>query len=242
MHRFIGKFPISDEKFWIGDKELVHQVRDVLRLHAGEKITLVGDNASPRSSSGGAGKEAICEITGFDGDYLEVKVLENIENKNDPESKVELYLAVLKNENFELAVQKAVEVGVSAIVPIITERTVKTGLKLERLKKIMKEASEQSGRGVVPDVVEPMELKNAIKLSKGNDANIFYDASGIEKPKIASKSKRIGVFIGPEGGWSEKEISMARVAHFEIVSFGKLIYRAETAAIIAVYEAVKFFK
>ncbi len=55
MHRFIGKFPISDEKFWIGDKELVHQVRDVLRLHAGEKITLVGDNASPRSSSGEAG-------------------------------------------------------------------------------------------------------------------------------------------------------------------------------------------
>lgn len=232
MHRFIGKFPISDEKFWIGDNELVHQIKDVLRLRAGEKIILVGENA----------KEAICEIIGFDGEYLGVKVLENTENKNDPESRVELYLAVLKNENFELAVQKAVEVGVSNIIPIITERTIKTGLKIDRLKKIMKEASEQSGRGVVPNVVEPMDFKNAIKLAKSNDVNIFYDSTGKENLKVNSKAKKIGVFVGPEGGWSEKEISMARVARFEAASFGKLIYRAETAAMIAVYEAVKIFK
>lgn len=229
MHRFIGKFPISDDKFWVGDKELVHQIKDVLKLHVGEKITLVGD----------AQKEAICEIVGFDGEYLGVKVLESGENKNDPEGFVELYLAVLKNENFELAVQKTVEVGVAKIIPIITERTVKTGLKLERLKKIMKEASEQSGRGAVPEISEPIDFKNAIKLAKGNDANIFYDPSGESGSKVKTKVKRIGIFIGPEGGWSDKEISMARVAHFTLASFGKLIYRAETAAIISVYEAVK---
>ena len=232
MHRFIGKFPISDDKFWIGDEELVHQIRDVLKLRVGEKITLVGEDA----------KEAICEISGFDGDYLEVKVLENNENQNDPEGSIELYLAILKNENFELAVQKAVEVGVGRVIPIVTERTIKTGLKLERLKKIMKEASEQSGRAKVPEVVEAMDLKSAIKLGKANDLNIFYDPSGIPKIKTNSKIKRIGIFIGPEGGWSEKEISMAKVARFEIVSFGKLIYRAETAAIVAVYDAVKIIK
>lgn len=231
MHRFIGKFPIADDKFWVGDEELVHQIKDVLKLRVGEKIVLVGD----------AGKEAVCEIVGFDGDYLGVKVLENLENKNDPEVAVELYLAVLKNENFELAAQKAVEVGVSRIVPIITERTIKTGIKLDRLKKIMKEASEQSGRGSVPEILEPMDFKNAIKFAKCNDVNIFYDPTG-NKEHHQKTNRRIGVFVGPEGGWSEKEISMARVAHFEIANFGKLIYRAETAAIIAVYEAVKNIK
>lgn len=237
MHRFIGRFPISDKKFWIGDEELVHQIRDVLKLHIGEKITLIDEEGSSRS---GAGKEAICEIVGFDGDYLGVEVVENIENKNDPEIIVELYLSILKNENFELATQKAVEVGVSKIIPIITDHTVKTGLKLERLKKIIKEASEQSGRALVPEVGEPIDFKNAIKLSKGNDLNIFHDISGEKlSGKTYGKQRRIGVFVGPEGGWSEKEVSMARVAHFKMISFGKLTYRAETAAIISVYEAVK---
>jgi 16S rRNA (uracil1498-N3)-methyltransferase len=241
MHRFIGKFPISDDKFWIGDKELTHQIRDVLKLRVGEKIVLVGEKGSPRSSTGGAGLEAVCEIVGFDNDYVGVKVLENLENKNDPKTVVELYLAILKNENFELATQKAVEVGVSKIIPIVTERTIKTGLKLDRLKKIMKEASEQSGRGLVPEIIEPIEYKSALKLAKGNDFNVLYDPSG-EDSNAKHAGKRIGIFIGPEGGWTEKEISMARVAHCKILSFGKLVYRAETAAIISVYEVVKSLK
>ncbi len=230
MHRFIGKFPISDNEFWVGDEELVHQVRDVLKLRVGEKIVLVG----------GEGKEAICEITGFDGDYLGIKVLENKENQNDPKVSVELYLSILKNENFDLAVQKAVEVGVSKIIPIIADHTVKTGLKAERIKKIMKEASEQSGRAVVPELIEPMDLKDAIKLAGENDVNIFFDVSGEKLDlKKSLKIKKIGVFIGPEGGWSEREISAAKFAKLKLCSFGKLVYRAETASTIAVYEAVK---
>ena len=103
----------------------------------------------------------------------------------------------------------------------------------------MKEASEQSGRATVPEIVEPVDFKNAIKLSKANDLTIFYDPSGVDIFKIGHKVKRIGDFIGPEGGWSSKEVSMAKVARFEIASFGKLIYRAETAAIVAVYDIVK---
>jgi 16S rRNA (uracil1498-N3)-methyltransferase len=143
-----------------------------------------------------------------------------------------LYCSIIKRENFELMAQKATEVGVKEIVPLLSSRTIKLNIKSERVEKIIKEASEQSGRGKVPELHPPMTFKDALEHAKSNDLNLFFDPSG----KIFSpltQEKKIGVFIGPEGGWDEDEIGLARAQNFQIVSLGKLVLRAETAAIVA---------
>jgi 16S rRNA (uracil1498-N3)-methyltransferase len=132
-------------------------------------------------------------------------------------------------------VQKAVEAGVHRVIPVVTARTVKLGLKIDRLAKIAQEAAEQGGRGIVPEISEPIKFKYAIKLAAEHDVNYFFDAEGEEysRPKLLSAT--VGVWIGPEGGWEDFEIEAARQSNFVIASLGKLVLRAETAATVAVY-------
>ena len=84
-----------------------------------------------------------------------------------------LYCAVLKRENFEWVVQKCTELGIRAIIPIVTTRTVKTGLKMDRLRIIAKEAAEQSGRGIIPVINNPLEFDRALEEAK-HQQNIFF--------------------------------------------------------------------
>ena len=228
-HRFIGKFPLEAKQFWIADRELSHQVREVLRLEPGEKIIL----------SDGENLEASAEIVSFDKEAVEVKILEVSESSAEPETEVILYLAILKKENFELAAQKAVEAGVSRIVPLLTGHTVKLSIRRDRLEKIIKEAAEQAGRSILPTLGEETEFKNAVAEAGRNWLNILFNPGEkrIDLPKNA-KGKRIGIFIGPEGGWNELEVQSAKAAKFKLAGLGKFTLRAETAAMISVYEVV----
>ena len=122
--------------------------------------------------------------------------------------------------------------------------------KKERLEKIIKEAAEQSGRGVIPVLNETLDFKKAlekesVKSANKNDLNIIFDSTGKPLFKLSTcevnnlkKLARIGIFVGPEGGWTEKELALAKSKNFKIISLGKLTLRAETAAIIASYLAV----
>jgi len=130
---------------------------------------------------------------------------------------------------------------VREIIPIICQRTVKTGLKYDRLQKIIKEAAEQSGRGIVPIMGKTTNFKKAIADASENNLNILFASSGVKllmsdiNSLTQQENARAGIFIGPEDGWSEEEINAAKEAGFKIVSFGKLILRAETAAIVGTY-------
>jgi len=151
--------------------------------------------------------------------------------------KVILYVAILKKDNFEWVVQKATEVGVSAIVPIITERTVKTGLKMERLQKIIQESCEQCQHSVMPELCEIIEFGDAIKQAQGT--KIIFDFGGEKFSKIKSDNN-VCVFVGPEGGWAQDEIKQACEAGFVKVSLGDYILRGETAAAIGVWAILNF--
>jgi len=208
LHRFIGNFDWQDSQIRIVDKEILKQVRNVLRLKVGEQIILAD----------GQGQEAIAEIKELGKDFLVGKILSQKANDSEPSRKAILYCAVLKKENFEWVAQKATEVGVAAIVPLLCERTVKTGLKIERLEKIIKEAAEQSGRGVLPKISESTEFSQAIKQAERNELNLFFDLSGSESvvsDVVKSKHKTIGLFIGPEGGWSDFELDLVRQRKFD---------------------------
>ncbi len=211
------------------DQEVVGQIKNVLRLKLGEKI-VVGD---------GLGHEMLAEITGISKSSIILKATKVQENDNEPKNSVTLYCSVLKKENFELVVQKATEIGIKTIVPVISERTIKLGLNKERLEKIAKEAAEQSGRGIVPVILEPMSFEEAVANVSSVGSSFLFDSSG-EVLKEASLNVEITAFIGPEGGWTERELSLARNNGFSIVSLGKLTFRAETAAIIASYILTRF--
>lgn len=225
LHRFIGDFDFSKESVNITDKNLINQIKNVFRLKKDGELIL----------SNGNKKEALAQITDISraGISLDIEGLQ--ENTNEPEIYGVLYCSILRKENFELAAQKAVEAGISEIVPIIGKRTVKTALNIPRLEKIIKEAAEQSGRGIVPKISEPITLEKALELSKQNDCNVFFRPSGLPLSKIKLQSPKVGIFIGPEGGWDDSETELAEKWQFTMASLGKLILRAETAAAIASY-------
>jgi len=243
IHRFIGPFDLTQKSLQIKDKEIVNQMKNVLRLKEGELVELCD----------GKDISAMAEIAKINKDSVDVLIEKIEKNKNKSKNKVSLFCAILKKENFELVVQKATECGISKIIPIITARTIKTGLNMDRLKKIAKEASEQSGRITVPEISEPIKFEDAIKNI--GEESVFFDASGeltfemhcagwrAEHSKFSAENyMRISkdnsprsIWIGPEGGWTEEEIAKAKSLNFKIASLGTLTLRGETAAIIATY-------
>ena len=235
LHRFL--FPVS---YQVGDLleitnfALVHQLQHVLHLQQGELLVLFD----------GKGKEAHVVLQSIDEGKVKVVVTSVLHNNSESLQHVVLYCAVLKHENFEWVVQKATEVGVSEIVPLITARTVKLNLRIERLRKIMQEAAEQSGRGVLPVLNEPMDFQAACASAKSNEKNLFFDVGNISAPGVDSQTVRgstsnsLGIFIGPEGGWEPSEVEWARSLGFTMASLGALTLRAETAAVVATWWAV----
>jgi len=227
LNRFLGKFDLSKKEISIKDSDFINQAKSVLRLGTGDKIILCD----------GESNEAIAEIVNLNKEFAELKISETYKNQNEPERYVALYCPILKKENFELAVQKAVEIGAKEITPIITKRTIKLGLNYERLNKIIKEASEQSGRGSLPKLNEAIIFDEALKLAKENDLNLFFQVGYPPLGHSMSKFKKVGIFVGPEGGWTEEEIETAKENGFIFASLGKTTLRAETAVIVASYLA-----
>ncbi|MBU4216501.1 16S rRNA (uracil(1498)-N(3))-methyltransferase [Candidatus Parcubacteria bacterium] len=223
---FIGNFNFDNKTLIIKDKEFTNQVKNVLRFKIGDTIFL----------GNGQNTEARTEILEIKKDEVVVKIISIEANKNEYTKDVTLYLAILKRENFELVIQKATEIGIKQIVPVISERTIKTGLKTERLEKIIKEASEQSGRGILPTITEPMKFKDALAHAQANQVNLFFHLDGEALNKIKLTENKIGLFVGPEGGWSASEVAEIKKSDtFKKVSLGKLTLRGETAAIVACY-------
>lgn len=240
LHRFIGDYDFSKSparnasgiadaggEVEIIDPKIIKQIKDVLRLTKGEMIVL----------SDGKGNNAEVTINSVSASKITVTI-NKLETKPKIKRKVSLYLAILKKENFELAVQKAVEAGVSEIIPIITERTIKTGLNVERLKKIILEASEQSGRSFVPTLSPTLNFKDALIAGNDKQEKVIFDLDNdLYIPN--KEAEDISIFIGPEGGFTPKENALAKSYKYSVFSLGSLTLRAETAAIIATYRVVK---
>lgn len=226
LHRFILDLDLSADQLVISDRETTNQVRNVFRMEAGDPF-IVCD---------GKGTEATVQVVSDEGTIV-ANVIDRKAVDTESSAKVSLYCAVLKRENFELAVQKAVECGVSAIIPVISSRTVKLGVKIDRLQKIAREACEQSGRGIIPEISEPMSLRLAIVHAKSNADNFLFEPGSPDFQKPSVPSGTTGLFIGPEGGWDPAELELMRAASFTPANLGPRILRAETAAIVATFTA-----
>jgi 16S rRNA (uracil1498-N3)-methyltransferase len=222
LHRFYVAQPLGEEVV-IADVSIIKQWAKVFRYTKGDFVIL------------------------FNGDGLDITFLiESISSKECvlsktnqspayiPKKKVTLYLSLIKKDNFELAVQKATELGVSTIVPIISERSEKKDLNEDRLHKIATEAAEQCGRGDAPTILPIIELSDLMELTPPHDVTFVLQMGGepILTSELAKKHLNIGFFVGPEGGWTEKEEELFEKHNMATVSLGSTVLRAETAAIV----------
>lgn len=229
IHRFLGNFNLDQDPIVLDQAELLNQFKNVLKLKVGEKVAL----------GNGQKEEVLATIAQIQKSRIILKVDKKIKNKNESIHFAHLYCSILKKENFEWVVQKATEIGVSAITPLLTTRTIKQGIKLARLETIVREAAEQSERGIIPTINPIQNFKDLFnRPASGKEFNFLFDQSGdSEFLKNFKKHsfESLNLYIGPEGGWTEEEIKRAKGAGFKIVSLGQLNFRAETAAVISSY-------
>lgn len=233
IHRFIISIDLSPQILTLTDKQLCHQLSTVLHLTRGEEIILCD----------GELHEARCRIEALSSSQCRLSVLERMANTAECPINGTLYCSLLKKDQFEWVLQKAVEVGIRAIVPIISERTVKLSPPSpDRATQILREAAEQSGRGMVPHLGDLLALEDVFSscVSKGV-ATLFFHKQGMDfiswkHQNISPQS--INVCIGPEGGWTESEVASAQDSGCAIVSMGATTLRAETAAIVGSYLAL----
>ena len=231
MHRFY--LPIQPDKdiIMLKDRAIVHQLRDVLRLKKGERVAFFND--SPEL----IGYDFIAEIKGIETGCITLMAREKIENTREPSRKLVLYQSLIKKDNFEWVLAKATEVGVCEIIPMLSARSEKKTLNQERCNLILKEAAEQSGRAMIPKLQSIISFENAVEHARITGAKTYFSSTTEKENMIRGIGERsVNLFIGPEGGWEEREIfAAARIPTFETISLGRLTLRAETAAIAASY-------
>lgn len=225
IQRFFLPIDLSKRSHSLSDEALYHQLHNVLRVGAGDAVVVCDGN----------GNEAKGIIEELSKKRVLITTAQPVSVDAEPNRNVVLYASIIKKDLFEWVAQKATEVGVKEIVPVITERTVKKGVRLDRLEVIVKEAAEQSGRGVVPAVREPMEFSDALLRAIGEGEVLFFDMGGDDVGTHQCAEDVCSVFIGPEGGWSEEERALIKEKGVSVVSLGPLTFRAETASVIASY-------
>lgn len=205
------------------NEAVVGQISRVLRAQAGDRMRFFNVSGECECVIDTIGKKDIfCTVTG----YIEPL----IQNK-----KVILVQSLIKKDKFEWVAQKATELGVTDIYPVISERSEKRGLDENRLGKIMIEATEQSGWGSAP-VLHPINklAETFIILSKEKVVLYLLDMDG-EKYIKNNSSVAVAIFIGPEGGWSEQDKALFKANSVQTISLGRSVLRAETAAVVGVF-------
>ena len=225
-----------DRTFVTLSAEETRHLRDVLRLTMGDEVYVFD----------GEGREFRCEISEVARDSAQLNVIEEADAAR-PESPLKLTLAValLKGERFDLVVQKATELGITSMIPIITSRAdvkIKSddeaGRKIARWRRIVLEATKQCGRAHLMKIEAPINFANLICDRADTDELrlMFAERAGdlfenaLEAP--AARQKNVLALIGPEGGFSDDEIDQAREAGWMIITLGGRVMRAETAAIV----------
>lgn len=211
---------------------LVHQMVHVLKLRIGEEILLVD----------GAGKRVAGEIVGYSEKSVEVRVQQSKEGEAVTpiqEKRVYVCAAILKKDHFEWLAEKLAELGVTDLIPLVSARTIKKDIRLDRLETIAKEAMEQSEQARVMTIHAPTDLMGAMRqlARAGVKAVVADTGKGLKPlPDVLRSRSATAVFVGPEGGWSDEERTFfSNECGFERVSLGSSVLRGETAGILVGY-------
>lgn len=217
----------------VGDD--VNHIRNVLRMKKGEQILLcTGQEGDP--------VEYLCEIDEIMPEEVTARILDLQKNARELPADLYLFQAIPKGDRFETVIQKCVELGVHEIIPVITARTIvrldekRAAKKTDRWNSISLAAAKQSKRSFVPAVRMPEGWAGALKTAEGLDKILvpYENAEGIAHTRRVIEEvrpgERVGIFIGPEGGFEEKEIEQLEALGAESITLGHRILRTDTAS------------
>lgn len=224
----------NDGCYYITGSDYNH-ISNVLRMQTGDEF-LVSD----------AGQSHLCRIVSIDGETVIAEIVEENYNRTELPVKIYLFQGLPKSDKMELIIQKTVELGVYSVIPVEMSRCVvnlddkKKKSKVSRWQTIAESAAKQSKRNIVPEIGNVMTYKQAVAMASELDMFLvpYENEKGMAATKTALEKIKngmsVGIFIGPEGGFDEKEIAFALENGGETISLGKRILRTETAAITAV--------
>lgn len=234
MYQFFvepGQINVAEKRVTILGSDVNH-IRNVLRMKIGEELSV---------SNGQDGREYRCGILSFGEDRVVCELRFVKEDNVELPSRVYLFQGLPKGDKMELIIQKAVELGVYQIIPVAAKRCVvklderKAASRLARWQGIAEAAAKQSKRGTVPKVEQVLSFKQAVDRASGMQVRLIpYElAEDMAKTRrlldAVGPGEDIAVFIGPEGGFDESEITLATESGIEPVTLGRRILRTETA-------------
>ena len=211
----------------------VNHMSNVLRMKQGEEVWI----------SDGGKKEYRCAIEAFSADEVLLHIIYAQEPDYELSSRIYLFQGLPKADKMELIIQKSVELGAYEIIPVETKRCVvkldgkKAAKKVERWQQIAESAAKQSKRMLIPNVHQVLSFKEALKYAEAMDIRLIpYElAKGMQETKeilaAIEQGQSIGIFIGPEGGFEEKEVEAAISEGAKPITLGKRILRTETAGL-----------
>ena len=218
----------------IGDD--VKHIKDVLRYNVGDTLDICDED----------GVRYITNISSIEKTNINLDILDVSDYTTEPSINITLLQGMPKADKLELIIQKCTELGVTEIVPIMTDRVIvkiddkSIDKKVERWRKIALEAGKQSGRQKIPNIQNPIKLKNMIEnISKYDILLLPYECEKEKTLKSVLRNldknlKNIAIMIGPEGGFSEEEIRVLDLKNVEKVTLGPRILRTETAGLATV--------
>ena len=217
--------------------DLVHRLSRVLRLEAGAAVVLLD----------GSGLEYETRLDAVGPQRVTGTVVGRRPGRPEPRVRLVLYQSLVKGERFDWVLEKGTEMGVAAFVPLLSRRNVVRAApgrlgRPERWRRVVREAAEQCGRSVLPELLPPEGLEQALADAaglrllpwEGEEALGLAAALRRARPALeAVQRPTVAVLIGPEGGFADDEVTLAREAGAQVVSLGRRILRSETAGIVA---------
>lgn len=234
LHLFADPSDVQDELLTITGPEVNH-IRNVMRLKPGEEISV---------SIGGDGKEYRYGIESYTEDSVLCRLRFVKDKEVELPVKALLFQGLPKADKMDLIVQKAVELGAAEIIPVSMERCVvkldagKAAKKTARWQTIAESAASQSRRSIIPRILAPMSMREAVEYAKEQtEVRVIpyelQEDDGSVKQYLESlkEGQSVSIFIGPEGGFAPGEVELAKEAGIRPISLGRRILRTETAGL-----------
>lgn len=231
MHRFfVASSEIDDTHIRIRGTEDRKHILKVLRMRVGDEIEVSDSLAF----------EYVARISAIDPEEINALILEKHEFRREPKLQTTIYQSVPKQGKMDVIIQKCVELGMTCLIPVLTERSIATGeslseAKLERWRKVAQEAGKQCKRGIIPTIEARISFREMLKQFSDYDLVLFpyeQETGRTLKSTLRNLSEvplRIAILIGPEGGFTDEEATDVEAAGGLPVTLGKTILRTETA-------------
>lgn len=220
IHRFYTPDINLEHNFWLKDKAILAQWTRVLRFRPGQQVVLFD----------GESKDRLYMISEINPSEAHLEYVTDY-TRRLPLKNIYLFWSLLKKDKNDWVLQKCTELGVSHFIPLIADRSEKTGFNIERARKIVVEAAEQCGRSDIPTVRDAMHVSTAIEQYQ-DKATLYICEQGSEPTKLAADD--LAVLVGPEGGWSDAERQLFKDLKVQHLNIHDFTLRAETACVTAV--------